>query len=418
MDENKNNSSSISFSMRNKPNGKGERALYLKRFIQGSYVMKSTGIWLLPEHWNQKIQKVVKRFDADDINQKLDKIRSKESRQPKIVAKTEKTRHPFIEYAKEVNDLMMSNGKYGYTAWYNKDKSIDAFNFFLLHFLGVETLYLENLNVECFDKYIAYRLNVLKNTSREGINKTLVPLYEAVRYAAKNKIVSSKVAATICDNYLLIKETKYKGDTPGEEKVMYLTMDQMKQMKSFADSLPPCKRKEVADMFFFSYYTCGMRASDIMTLEWNQVDLINKVIRKTQFKTKSDKPIEVPINSEARIILLRWMEYDRNSRFVFDLLDKTTNLEDERAIFMARNARDRMMNRVLGELSRELGFDHLSFHMARHTFAVVSLDRGISVYMLSKLLGHSSITATEKTYAQFLKEKVDKEAKRVLDMSF
>ena len=31
----------------------------------------------------------------------------------------------------------------------------------------------------------------------------------------------------------------------------------------------------------------------------------------------------------------------------------------------------------------------------------------MSVYMLSKLLGHSSIAATEKTYAKFLKEKVN-----------
>ena len=30
----------------------------------------------------------------------------------------------------------------------------------------------------------------------------------------------------------------------------------------------------------------------------------------------------------------------------------------------------------------------------------------MSIYMLSKLLGHSSIAATEKTYAQFLQEKV------------
>ena len=283
---------------------------------------------------------------------------------------------------------------------------------------GIDTLYVEDVSVELFDKYIAYRLNVLKNTSREGINKTLVPLYDAVRYAAKNKLLSAKVATSICDNYILIKETKYKDEPRVEEKVLYLTMDQMKKFKEFTDGLPPCKRKEVADMFFFSYYTCGMRVSDVMTLEWDQVDLIKKVIRKTQFKTKSEKPIEVTINEEARKILLRWMEYDRNSRFVFDLLDKNIDLNNQRAVFMARNARDRMMNRVLGELSRELGFDHLSFHMARHTFAVVSLDRGVSVYMLSKLLGHSSITATEKTYAQFLKEKVDDEAKRILDISF
>lgn len=42
------------------------------------------------------------------------------------------------------------------------------------------------------------------------------------------------------------------------------------------------------------------------------------------------------------------------------------------------------------------------FHVARHTFAVMALNRGISLHMISQLLGHGSIITTEKVYAQFL----------------
>lgn len=59
-----------------------------------------------------------------------------------------------------------------------------------------------------------------------------------------------------------------------------------------------------------------------------------------------------------------------NDRFVF--------------IFMARNAGLHIM---------------VTMHVTRHSFAVMSINNGMSVYMLSKLLGHSSTVATEKTYA-------------------
>ena len=41
----------------------------------------------------------------------------------------------------------------------------------------------------------------------------------------------------------------------------------------------------------------------------------------------------------------------------------------------------------------------VTMHVTRHSFAVMSINNGMSVYMLSKLLGHSSTVATEKTYA-------------------
>ena len=47
------------------------------------------------------------------------------------------------------------------------------------------------------------------------------------------------------------------------------------------------------------------------------------------------------------------------------------------------------------------------FHVARHTFAVMALNRGISLHMISQLLGHGSIITTEKVYAQFLPDTIN-----------
>lgn len=72
---------------------------------------------------------------------------------------------------------------YGYSSWYNKVKYIDAFETFIKHFLKKKRFTLEDLNVSIFDEYIKYKYEVRKNKAPEAVNKSLVPLYEAVKNA-------------------------------------------------------------------------------------------------------------------------------------------------------------------------------------------------------------------------------------------
>ena len=52
-------------------------------------------------------------------------------------------------------------------------------------------------------------------------------------------------------------------------------------------------------------------------------------------------------------------------------------------------------------------------HVARHTFCVNSISEGLSLHIISQLMGHSSILATEKTYAEYLDETVNKEMEKI-----
>ena len=84
---------------------------------------------------------------------------------------------------------------------------------------------------------------------------------------------------------------------------------------------------------------------------------------------------------------------------------------------MQRNAKDKTFNRSLHTVSMTLRLKTMAtMHSARHSFAVMAINKGISIYLLSKLMGHSSISATEKTYAKFLKEKVDKDVADIMDL--
>ncbi|BDU39080.1 hypothetical protein TUMSATVNIG3_35980 [Vibrio nigripulchritudo] len=47
---------------------------------------------------------------------------------------------------------------------------------------------------------------------------------------------------------------------------------------------------------------------------------------------------------------------------------------------------------------------HVTFHSGRHTFAVIQLSRGVDIYSVSRLLGHSELKTTE-IYADIIEQR-------------
>lgn len=420
-----------------KPNAKGECKVYLRYFL-GKYVKKCTDIRVPAQDWDEAKQCVKKtnrnaaRLNGtllklkQEIDDKLlafngpitlEVLKAVMGRDEKVKEKVLKpSQRDFIEFAKEVNDIYYNKKEYGYSSWYNKTKYIDAFEWFVVRFEKLPRPRLDTLTVDIFNKYIAYRFNEKKNTSKEGINKTLVPLYEAIKYAVNIGLVSQKDAAPIIDNFVPTRDTEYNPEDDSDEVVRYLTDEQIQKIKNIQPKMKTKRTREVLDFFLFSYYACGMRLSDILTLEWGQVDMKKRQIDKVQVKTKRRSEIPIPISAPALEILQRWQ--GRNKRFVFDLLPEDYDLSDQSKLFKQRNAKDKSFNRILHVVSMTLRFPQMAtMHSARHSFAVMAINKGISLYLVSKLMGHSSIVSTEKTYAKFLKEKVDDDVRLIMDMS-
>lgn len=65
------------------------------------------------------------------------------------------------------------------------------------------------------------------------------------------------------------------------------------------------------------------------------------------------------------------------------------------------------MNQYIKEVTKKLEIEkHLTFHIARHTFATtVTLSNGVPIETVSKLLGHTKI-ATTQIYARVIERKV------------
>ena len=425
-----------SLTLLTKPNAAGECAVYLRYYL-GSYIKKSTDIWVNQKDWDSKRQCVKSsaknsaRINARlyDIKAEIDKalleydgqitadvIRSIMSGEKTDDTQLHSIKTSFIDYARYVNDLKYGKKAYGYSSWYNKVKYIDAFETFIKHFLKKKRFTLEDLNLSVFDEYIKYKYEVRKNKAAEAVNKSLVPLYEAIKNAACCGIIPQQVSATISDNFVPTREVEYDPDAENEDKVRYLTEEQIERLKEYQSKLKHQRSYEIMDYFFFSYYACGMRLSDLMTLEWKHIDWESRVIKKRQFKTKRFPDVLPPLCEAAIEILKRWQNYGRNKRFVFDMLPEDYDLKDQNRVFMDRNSKDKTINTSLKGARLYLGINtSLSIHVARHSFAVRAINKGISIYLVSKLLGHSTIHSTERTYARFLKEKVDMDTKRLLE---
>ena len=73
------------------------------------------------------------------------------------------------------------------------------------------------------------------------------------------------------------------------------------------------------------------------------------------------------------------------------------------------------MNGYLKEIADLCGIKkHLTFHMARHTFATMSLSKGVPMESVSKMLGHTNIRTTQ-IYARITNKKIEHDMEELAD---
>jgi len=153
----------------------------------------------------------------------------------------------------------------------------------------------------------------------------------------------------------------------------------------------PFENENLKRAFMFSVFT-GLRYSDICALTWRNIE--KDYICFTQQKT--GEPERLPLNSSAKKIL-----FDRDEKIIrLDL--------DQKVFNMLTPTRT---NQLLRIWARKAGIEkHLTFHVARHSYAFLLLTSGIGLYDVSKALGHKSVTMTE-VYAHMvpaeLKKRID-----------
>lgn len=410
------------FTFKNKPNAKGKRTLYLRYFLNEKSVMISTGVSIDPSEWDDKKDSIKHknplssalnsrlRKQKVEIDQRITMHREaltldvlRQIINDEYVSEEdliEKMRsYDFVDYALDHNKTRYRLEKIAYSTYSNDNYNIRKFQSFLADTTGETALPLCELSTSIIDKYKEYCL--VSGNKKQSINKKLKPLFKAVENAAKNDLIPSRIAFNICYRYCDLRNRKYES-TVQNEKINYLTQSQIQEFIDLYPLIRHDRTREYMDMFLFSYYACGLRFSDILTLEWQHIDWDNKFITKNLYKEKI--PHYIPIMDAAIEILKRWKRNKYNNRFVFNLLPENFDLNNAAILDNKRKNKARAMNTSLQEVGHKLPTPltfNLSIHVARHTFAVTASNGGMSTHVLSKLLGHLSIASTEKFYAKF-----------------
>lgn len=171
---------------------------------------------------------------------------------------------------------------------------------------------------------------------------------------------------------------------------MYLTIEEVKTLAQTECEYPNIKRA-----FLFSCLT-GLRRSDVLRLKWGDIHKQDGYTRIIFTQKKMGGLEYLDISAQASELL---GERGKPNENVFTDIHSPscTNEAIKRWVLRAG-------------INKEI-----TFHCARHTFAVMMLDLGTDIYTVSKLLGHRELSTTQR-YAKVLDKNKQKAVSKIPDI--
>jgi integrase/recombinase XerC len=132
-------------------------------------------------------------------------------------------------------------------------------------------------------------------------------------------------------------------------------------------------------------YSCGLRVSELVGLDWRDVDVENECVRVFG---KGRKERIVPIGEIALERLRRWKEHVAAEKITSD------------AVFVNRRGgrlTTRSVARFLARYGLAAGTSRrVHPHALRHSFATHLLEQGADLRAIQEMLGHASLSTTQR----------------------
>lgn len=260
--------------------------------------------------------------------------------------------------------------------------------------------YIELISLSCSRGYLirsvkpAFKHLIFNfgNVELSGINsrdleRVLVDHYKKSKHSALLFHRVLKAAFNKAIDWEYIEKNPFKGFRLPKiqwKSPVFINIDELKLI------IKETKPQMFKDIFLFAFLT-GMRSSEIMNLKWKQVDLKRGVIQigSDEFQTKSRKIRFIPITKSVKNMLDRICpgNIDPNKNSVFHKGDGYPFDSD----YISRKFKCAVRKADIS--------DDIHFHTLRASFGSFLLQRGIQISAISELLGHSSISVTERHYA-------------------
>lgn len=165
------------------------------------------------------------------------------------------------------------------------------------------------------------------------------------------------------------------------------------------------------------FLNTGARVGEVLALKRSDVNLSDRFIQITKamdYKTCVIKPYPkgkrhrlVPLNDSLMTALIFWLEFDSTGAPEDFLIRWSMAPEKGRWKNDGRHFSPSHTHKLHDDLCRELGFEGLTLHSLRHSYATHQLNIDNDLYRLKGILGHQDIKTTER-YLRLLKERLHK----------
>ena len=166
-----------------------------------------------------------------------------------------------------------------------------------------------------------------------------------------------------------------------ETRRMFLTLDEIKKFAEVKTNYDT--EEEVKRLFMFCCLT-GIRYVDAHKIKYGDFEEINGRIRLNFRQQKTSGLEYYDLTDNVR----RWIGPGKDDELVFKIERKNHRTYE-----------------CLQRLVERAGINkHITFHCARHSFAILMIELGVDIFTTSKLLGHRSV-ATTQIYAKVLDKK-------------
>ena len=407
-------------------NKKGLYPVYIRAFLHGEKCEIATSVAIAAAHWDEKTQRVRRSNAAhqkhNTIIDLFDKKALKYILDHFIHGEASPTLTQFKAYMT------------GTTA-----PATDCFTDYILHYLHEHR---SRLSASCFESYKSQITKLLKfrkplsfadmdepfiNGYREymscklhncenTVGKSLRTLRTFINIAERRGVIKQNPF-----KYISIRRVEGKRDALTREELF--SLDRLYH----SDAISHPRERRVLQYFLFACYT-GLRYSDLKGLTFGNIK-DNTLIVKMH---KTGLTVGVPLSGRA------WgaMGYERASvnggeqgstcrvqhpvRVEEGQAQKARKEEGHAGAGAARSAStplfhvycNKITNRTLQAIGKRYSIGrHLTCHVARHTFATVSLQLGIPIEVVSRLLGHTNLRTTQ-IYAKIVDEVKVREMKK------
>ncbi len=220
-----------------------------------------------------------------------------------------------------------------------------------------------------------------RGTSRQSQARALAAVRGAFRFACREGALESNPAASV--------------RTPKQPKKLprHLRPGEIETLLEAVDGTKPLDLRDRAILELL--YASGLRVGELVSLDWDNLDLGGRVLRVLG---KGGKERMVPFGKEAASALASW----RTAAPELGGGEAASGNEAESGdpVFLnyrggrlsARSVR-RILDRRVTEAALAAGVHP---HTLRHTFATHLLEGGADLRSIQELLGHSSLSTTQR----------------------